>query len=168
MKYKVEDGFPYYISLLGDRNFKQQFLLRDNIILLESLSEENANYRYAQNKWNIKQIIGHISDHERIMIYRVLRFSRKDTTQLLGYDQDNFVYNSNFNDLTFQKLLEDYKNVRNASNSFIANLSASQLAFKVQAWKFELTIEDFLKATIGHEIHHFNVVKEKYLNLGNL
>lgn len=58
----------------------------------------------------------------------------------------------------------DFRNVRNATNSFIDTLSDFQLIFKGVAWKFELTIEEFLKATIGHEIHHLNIIKNKYLN----
>ena len=113
--------------------------------------------------WNIRQIVGHITDHERIMTYRALRFSRKDTTQLPGYDQNIFVENSRFNELSLQKLIADFKNVRAATNSFIDSLSEFQLKLKGFAWKYELTVEEFLKATVGHEVHHVNIIKERYL-----
>jgi len=165
MKYTVEDGFKYYIELLGNANYKQRFASQENIALLETLSEEKSTCRYATNKWSIKQIVGHITDHERIMTYRALRFSRKDTTQLPGYDQNLFVENSRFDELSFQQLITDFKNVRNATNSFINGLSELQLNLKGIAWKYELTVEEFLKATIGHEIHHIEIIKDKYLNI---
>lgn len=101
MKYTVQDGFLYYIEMLGEGDYKQQFLSNENFTLLNSISEEKSNYCYEPKKWSIKQIVGHITDHERIMIYRMLRFSRKDTTPLPGYDQNMYVDNSRFNELSY-------------------------------------------------------------------
>lgn len=165
MKYILSDGFPYYIELIDKKDYRQLFNSQENISLLESITEEQANYRYESNKWNVKQIVGHITDHERIMTYRALRFSRKDTTQLPGYDQNLFVDNSRFNELSLKQLITDFKNVRSSTNSFINTLSLSQLNLKGFAWKYELTVEEFLKATIGHEVHHINIIKERYLNM---
>jgi hypothetical protein len=163
MRYTVQDGFPYYIELVENADYRQLFNSKENFWLLESLNEEQATYRYAPGKWSIKQIVGHITDHERIMMYRALRFSRRDTTQLPGYDQNLLVDNSRFGELSLQQLLTDFKNVRAATNSFIDSLFPSQLNLKGFAWKYELSVEEFLKATIGHEMHHINIIKEKYL-----
>ena len=166
MQYTVQDGFPYYIELLGDADYRQLLSSQKTFVLLETINEEQANYRYEPAKWNVRQIVGHITDHERIMTYRALRFSRKDTTQLPGYDQNLFVDNSRFNELSLQQLITDFKNVRAATNSFLGSLSETQLTLKGFAWKYELTVEEFLKATIGHEIHHINIIKERYLKNG--
>jgi uncharacterized damage-inducible protein DinB len=163
MKYSVSDGFPYYIELVGDKDYKQLFRSDENISLLKSLSEEQSGHRYAPGKWSIKQIIGHITDHERIMIYRSLRFSRKDKTALPGYDQDVLVNNSRFDEQTSAQLVNDLENVRKASISFIDSLSSGQLSLTGTAWKYELTVEEFLKATIGHELHHMKIIREIYL-----
>lgn len=163
MKYSVNDGFPYYIELLGDTNYRQLFLAKEAISLFSSLTEEQAGFRYAPGKWSIKQIIGHITDHERIMTYRALRFSRNDKTSLPGYDQQLFVDNSRFDEQPVQQLIHDFDNVRNATISFMNSLSPSQLALTGTAWKYELTVEEFLKATIGHELHHIAIIKQKYL-----
>ena len=165
MNYTVSDGFPYYISLLKNSNLNECFYSDKNILLLASLSEEQWKITYAPGKWSIKQIVGHITDHERIMTYRALRFSRKDSTPLSGYDQDLMVENSRFNEQTGNDLLLDLKNVRAATLSLMKSFSTAQLQLTGKAWKFELTVEDFLKATIGHEIHHINIIKERYLTL---
>ncbi|MFL5743195.1 MAG: DinB family protein, partial [Niastella sp.] len=94
--------------------------------------------------------------------YRALRFSRKDKTPLPGYDQDTFVDNSRFDELTISQLTTDLENVRNASISFMNSLSKAQLALTGTAWKYELPVESFLKATIGHELHHMEVLKRLY------
>jgi hypothetical protein len=163
MKYTVQDGFPYYIELIGNADYRQLFSSHENIALLETIDEEKSNHPYAPGKWSIKQIVGHMADHERIMIYRAMRFSRKDTTQLPGYDQDLLVNNSRFDELSFQLLVTDFKNVRNATISFINTLSEVQLKLKGFAWRYELTVEEFLKATAGHELHHINIIRERYL-----
>lgn len=163
MKLTPSDGFPYYIALVGPGDLRKLFTSLESLNLLSSLTDEQVHHRYAPGKWNIKQIVGHITDHERIMSYRALRFSRKDATQLAGYDQNLFVENSRFNEMNFKDLLEDFKNVRTATISLMDSFSEEQMALKGMAWKFELTVEDILKATIGHEIHHIKVLKEKYL-----
>lgn len=163
MKFSVNDGFPYYIELVGVSDYKALFLNKQSLSLLRSLPEEKAAFRYAQGKWSIKQIIGHMTDHERIMMYRILRFSRKDATPLSGYDQDVLVENSRFDELSLAELVSDFENVRNASLSFISTLSPKQLKLTGKAWKFELTVEEFLKATIGHELHHVQVLRSRYL-----
>lgn len=163
MKYTINDGFPYYIELIGDLDYKQLFLSKENIQLLQSLTEEKASYRYAPGKWSIKQIIGHMTDHERIMTYRALRFSRNDKTPLPGYDQNLLVDNSRFDEQSVSQLINDLENVRNATISFMNTLSPAQLLRTGTAWKYELTVEEFLKATIGHELHHMEVIKQKYL-----
>jgi len=163
MKYSINDGFPYYIELLGNSDYRQLFLAKDAIHLLGPLTEEKASFRYAPDKWSLKQIIGHITDHERIMTYRALRFSRKDKTLLPGYDQELFVDNSRFDELPVSQLINDFDNVRNATISFMNSLSAEQLSLTGTAWKYELTVEEFLKATIGHEVHHLEIIKQKYL-----
>ena len=163
MKLTVSDGFPYYISFVEDADYKELFTSTHNLELLSSISEEKSTYRYAEGKWSIKQIVGHMTDHERIMIYRTLRFSWKDETLLPGYDQDVLVNNSRFDEQTYNDLLDDFKNVRCATLSFIKSLSDAQLELKGKAWKYELTVEEFLKATIGHELHHIKVLKDRYL-----
>jgi uncharacterized damage-inducible protein DinB len=162
MSLTVSDGFPYYISLLGDSDFLETLNSNDIFKLLKGIDEEKSKYRYAPGKWSIKQIVGHITDHERIMLYRALRFSRNDSTVLPGYDQDVLVEGSRFDEISFQELLEDFRNVRNSTLSFIKMLSGKQLKSKGTAWKFEMTVEDILKSTAGHQLHHLKVLKERY------
>lgn len=167
MIHNVADGFPYYIELTEGKELKGLFASNETIEFFRSLTEDQGNIRYAPGKWTIKQLLGHITDHERIMSYRAFRFSRKDETVLSGYDQNLLVDNSRSNELPLSYLVADFEKVRAATNSFIASLLPEQLSLKGTAWKFTLSVEDFLRATIGHELHHMNIIKEKYLPLIN-
>jgi uncharacterized damage-inducible protein DinB len=163
MNTTVKDGFPYYIELLGNQNYIDLLFSEENSNFLRNISEEKSNFRFADGKWNIKQIVGHLTDHERIMTYRLLRISRKDETILPGYDQEAFILNSRFENLSYSIILEDFLNVRKSTQSFSRTLSEEQLQLKGKIWKFEMTIEDYFKALMGHELHHNYVLKEKYL-----
>lgn len=162
MKYTTNDFFLYYIEMSGTKDCQKLFSTTDNITFLNSLTEEQASHRYAPDKWSIKQVVGHMTDHERIMTYRALRVSRNDETPLAGYDQNAFVDNSNFDNVPFKDLMEDYQNARNASLSFMNCLSKEQWELKGQLWKYNLNIEEIMRAVIGHEFHHLNVIKERY------
>ncbi len=163
MKYTPKDGFPYYYDLVKDENFKYLFTDSSTIMFLSSINENKAIYRYEPDKWSIKQIVGHITDHERIKIFRAFLMSRNESVELWGYDQNFLVNNSRFNELTFEQLLTDFKNVRQASISFIESLSVDQLKRKGSARQYEITLEDFLKSIIGHEKHHIHVIKNNYM-----
>jgi len=143
-------------------NYKTLFYSKSTFNFLSSINEEKANYRYDRDKWSIKQVLGHITDHERIKLYRAFLLSRKEFVELWGYDQNSLVENSRFEDMTFKQLLTDFQTVRNASISFVDGLSEEQLKTKGMARQHEITLEHFLKSIIGHEIHHINILKERY------
>src|ERR1700733_12244776 len=107
MTLSPSSGYPYYIDLACKGDILSLFKDTDPFDYLATISEEKSTHRYAPGKWSIKQVVGHITDHERIMIYRALRFSRKDTTPQPGYDQDVLVDNAHFDDISYKDLLQD-------------------------------------------------------------
>lgn len=161
--YTPNDGFPYYLDLVKELDYLTLYSSETTTGFFNTINEEQAMYRYAPEKWSIKQIVGHITDHERIKIYRAFLMSRNEKLELWGYDQNFLVNNSRFDELTFNQLFTDYKNVRQASLSFIDSLSKSQLNIKGKARQYEVTLEVFLKSIIGHELHHIHIIKERYL-----
>lgn len=161
--YNPEDGFPYYFDLVKDDDLHRLFSSSSSFTFLKSISEEKATYRYSPNKWSIKQIVGHITDHERIKMFRVFQLSRNEMIELWGYDQNFLVNNSRFEELTLALLIAELLSVRKASLSFIATLSERQLKKKGKARQYQITLEKFLKSIIGHERHHIKIIKEKYL-----
>ncbi|MBO3697064.1 DinB family protein [Roseivirga sp. E12] len=162
MKYLPQDGFPYYLGLAGSDRAISLFRSNDTFEFLDSLNEQTSNSRYAPDKWSIKQVVGHIVDHERIKINRAFFLSRGQDLELWGYDQESLVNGSRFDELSFVELLNDFKNVRAASISLIEGFSAFQLALKGQARQYEVTLEEFLKSIIGHERHHITIIQERY------
>ncbi|SHG29976.1 DinB family protein [Flagellimonas flava] len=160
--YNPHDGFPYYFEQVQNQDLKTLYNPKEIVEFLDGIEEEKANYRYAPGKWSIKQVVGHITDHERIKMSRAFFLSRNQQMELWGYDQNALVNNSRFDQLQFSTLVSDFKNVRSSSVSFIATLSENQLNLIGRARQYDVTLKDFLKSIIGHEVHHLNILKERY------
>ncbi len=162
MTYTPQDGFPYYFELAQEDNLLSLFNEMSTLEVLQSVGEEKAKFSYELGKWTIKQVLGHITDHERIKMFRAFQLSRDERTELWGYDQEFLVENSRFNELSLALLRTDFLNVRKASISFIDTLSQGQLQRKGSAREYEITLEEFLRSIIGHEKHHIKILKERY------
>ena len=163
MNYEPKDGFPYYFELAKHDSLRALFNEMPTIDILQTISEEKAAFRYEPDKWSIKQIVGHITDHERIKMFRAFQLSRNESVQLWGYDQELLVKNSRFEALSLKTLLTDFLNVRNSSISFIDTLSQHQFQQKGMARHYEITLEEFLRSIVGHEKHHVRVIQKRYL-----
>ena len=128
-----------------------------------TVSEDKLVYRYAEGKWTIKEIISHLIDTERIFCYRALRFARQDKTPVAGFDENDYVEASNANNRAIEELLEEYASVRAASISLFKSFSDADLLRKGMAGSGEVSVRALGFLIIGHEKHHINVIKERYL-----
>jgi uncharacterized damage-inducible protein DinB len=131
--------------------------------LLTSLPVEKENYRYAEGKWSVKELLGHIIDGERIFAYRALRFARNDKTELPGFNQDAYIENADFDSRTMLSLLEEFLSVRDASITLFKNLTEEELSHKGIANGKQVTVNAIQYIVAGHELHHMNILKERYL-----
>lgn len=154
-----------YINLVPEGNILE--ILSDQILSVEKLfsaiTEEKSKFRYEEGKWSIRELLGHITDTERVFAYRALRFSRNDKTSLPGFEQDDFVPNSNHDNVLLKNLVEEFILVRKSNiklfelftdEMWLRTGTASGNAMSARAVAFNLA---------GHLIHHSNVLKEKYL-----
>jgi hypothetical protein len=131
--------------------------------LLGARSEREGNFRYAPNKWTVKEVVGHISDTERIFAYRALRISRGDKTPMEGFEQDDYVKNGGFNDRTLADLAEELAQVRGATLALYLGLAGDAWQRRGIANKNEVTVRALAYIIAGHELHHRRVLEENYL-----
>jgi uncharacterized damage-inducible protein DinB len=165
-----EGEFPpeviMYIQLLPDDGLLLKHL-NDNFIatkeLILSLPEEKLDYKYAENKWTIKEILVHIIDGERVFAYRALRFARNDATELPGFEQDDYVLYSRANERSIEDILEEYEAVRNATIALFKGLPEDSFLRIGTANDNQATVRALAYQIAGHELHHMKVIKEKYL-----
>ena len=132
--------------------------------LLHPLSEAQSEYRYAEGKWSIKQLVGHMTDTERIFTYRALCMARDEKQPLPGFDENSYVDNGFFEQRTLDSLLTEYKAVREASLVLFRSLDASVLSHMGTASGNPLSVRALLYMIAGHEKHHIHILQERYLN----
>lgn len=131
--------------------------------LLGARSEREGNFRYAPDKWTVKEVVGHITDTERIFAYRALRISRNDKTPIEGFEQDDYVKNGGFNDRTLIDLAGEFSQVRSATLALFLGLGGDAWQRRGVANKNEVTVRALAFIIAGHELHHRRILEEKYL-----
>lgn len=169
VKRPVETEYaPYYDDYIKKVNAVDFFSALDEGLksisqLVSSLTEEEANYRYEPSKWSIKELLIHLSDTERIFCYRALRFARNDSTELSGFDENEYVPESKAVMRSIADILEEYKAVRLASITLFQHFSDGMLDRKGKANGNIISVRALGYIIAGHEIHHVGVIKERYL-----
>jgi len=138
----------------------------DTRSLLEGLDPTAAAYRYAPGKWSVKDVVGHLSDVERVFAYRALRFARNDATPLPGFEQDDYVANSGYESRSLPSLLDELEAVRRATLALFQGLDAGALRRRGTASGGEFTVRVIPYIIAGHELHHGVVLRERYLRSG--
>lgn len=163
-KGEYADFYNTYISKLGNENYVN--LLQEQISELKNLFKSKPvgweNQAYELGKWTPKEVLGHIIDTERIMTFRALCFARGDQNALPGFDQDPYVENGKFGQVSLDDLLEDFENQRKAILSLVKTLHPEVLEYKGIASGNPISVRALLWIIPGHFIHHMNIFKERY------
>lgn len=132
--------------------------------VFESISEEQGAFSYAEGKWTIKELLGHLIDGERVFSYRALRFSRQDKTPLPGFEENSYVANANFGDRKIADLLEELTLLRQSNVIFFDNLSEAAWLYTGTASDAKVSVRALGCIMVGHISHHINILKTRYLN----
>ena len=164
---KPEEYSPFhhnYISKIGDVAIVD--ILSDlkisSYTFLNEIPANKADYAYAEGKWTVKEVIGHMVDAERTFAYRILAFSRGQQ-ELPGFDEDTYVEQSTFNSRTIIDLAEEFRSVREANLYLFRSLTPQQLLLTGIANGNIISVRALLYIAAGHEMHHINLIKERYL-----
>jgi hypothetical protein len=137
--------------------------LSKTISLFQSMTEANGEFRYAPNKWTIKEVLGHMTDTERIMSARLLRFGRGDSTPIPGFNENIYVNGANFNERPLKSLLEEFMVTRNATIALIKYMPEEAWLRKGLANNYENTTRAIAYMIAGHEMHHCQIIRDRYL-----
>ncbi|APY00353.1 putative damage-inducible protein DinB [Lacinutrix venerupis] len=159
--------FQPYIDRIGDLILLDGLEdgLDKTIQFFKSIPAEKLEYSYAEGKWSIKEIINHLIDSERVFAYRALRFARKDKTPVAGFEENDYAIESFANNRTIEDLLEEYILVRKSTIALYKTFGSDSEILKRTgiASGGEVSVRALGFLVSGHEKHHCEVIKERYL-----
>lgn len=166
---ETEEYNPYfnrYISLVPEGDF-MHLLKRNSAEILNFFSdipEDRHYYRYAEGKWSIKDILQHITDTERVMMYRALVAARGDIqTTLSNMDEDSYAENAVAGKRTLGDILSEFSSLRASTEIFFESLDEEASALRANTETYPITARAVGFILIGHPMHHIKVIKERYL-----
>jgi hypothetical protein len=153
----------YVLLVTGDDildTLKSQ--LKQTATLFSGRSERDGNFRYAPDKWTVKEALGHVADAERIFAYRAMRFARGDQTPLSGFEQDDYVRGARFGARKLADVVEEYADVRQASLALFRSLDEAAWQRRGVANNNPVTVLALAYLIAGHELHHRKILEERY------
>jgi uncharacterized damage-inducible protein DinB len=159
---------PYYdryISRVRDGNIVETLAagVQETARLVRALPEERGGHRYAEGKWSVREVIGHVADGERIFAYRALRFARGDATPLPGFDENAYVPNSGADARTLASLVDELEAVRSATVALFDGLTADAWLRRGTSNGLAMSVRSFAWIAAGHELHHRELLQTRYM-----
>lgn len=136
--------------------------IAETLALLHRVPEEGAAYAYAPGKWTVKEVIGHLIDTERVMVYRALRFARNDATPLTGFDENLYAAEGRFPTRPIGSLVGELATVRASTVSFFEGLPSDAWLRAGTANNYRLSVRGLCYVIAGHELHHVAILKDRY------
>lgn len=160
--------FEYYINLNEDIELVDAFdksLKQIDDIDIAQLKRIGLKV-YEEGKWSVNKIIQHLTDWERIWCYRTLVFARNEGTVPEGLDEKKIASNSNGDELPIEQVISELRAVRCATKAMFDTFNPQLLEINCKFYKYEMSVLAMGFNIIGHQLHHFNIIKKKYFPLG--
>jgi len=162
---RVPAFYHNYIGQVPENDLLEAFNTQTPAIIefFENIPPDKYDYRYADGKWTVKEVLQHIIDAERIFCYRALRFARKDATFLPGFDENTYADNAKADKRDWMNLVSEFKMVRLSSEYLFESFDDDQLDAAGTANNNSIYVLGIGFVVVGHGIHHMKVLKERYL-----
>jgi len=163
----ADESIPYYhgyIANVTGENLGHQLTqqLQELEQLFENVSDRAALARYSDGKWSIKEVIGHLSDTERIFSYRLLRIARGDPTPLAGYDENAYVPAGHFDQRPLAQLLAELRATRLSTTAMMEGLPPESWTRRGVANDKPITARALAYIIVGHVTHHLGTLRDRY------
>ncbi|GHC51899.1 DinB family protein [Ulvibacter litoralis] len=157
--------FKRYIDLVSNVSLVEALRNGEQAIpaFYASIPDSKLHFKYAEGKWTPKEVLLHIIDTERVFCYRALYFARAENASLEGFDENVFGANCKANTRSIDDLIEEYKTVRAATISLFSSFNETTLLKGGKSNSNYSTVRSLGFIVCGHEIHHQNIINERYL-----
>jgi hypothetical protein len=160
----AEYYLPYVEKVAGDDVMQVLEQQPGEVLpMLENMSEERSLYRYAPDKWSIREVMSHVTDTERLFSFRALWFARGIAEPLPGFDQDDAVAFAGADERSWSSHLAEFKSVRAATLTLFGNLPGEAWMRRGVASGNPFSVRALAYICAGHVAHHVKVLRERYL-----
>jgi DinB family protein len=165
---EIPDFFKGYVGHIPSNLDGLTALERQKADLQElgRIGASQADHRYAEGKWSVKEVIGHMTDTERILAYRLLRIARGDRTPLPAFDESEYAQRSNAGHRSIADLAAEIATVRESTLSLVRSLEEVMLDNRGIVRAGEVTCRAQVFIIAGHFEHHLKALRERYRVLG--
>ena len=162
---EYNEYFGKYIGRVptGDISVILRDQLEDTRAVLRTVPPGGGDSAYGPGKWTIKEVVGHITDTERIMAYRALRIARSDQTELAGFDENTYVPAASFGERDLASIVEEFATVRAATIALFRGLPHEAWPRRGVASGHPVSVRALAAIIAGHELHHRNLLETRYL-----
>jgi DinB family protein len=162
-----DEAAPFYHGYIAEvkgENIREQLAAQLGEVerLLRPLDDTRAQVRYAPGKWSIKEVLGHLTDAERIFAYRLLRIARNDPTPLPGFDENAYVPAGQFDERPLQDLIADFRAVRQSTGFLVASVLPGAWSRRGEASGSAVSARALAYIIVGHVAHHLGVLRDRY------
>jgi hypothetical protein len=157
--------YARYVALVPDGDIATTLRdqLGETVEMLRAIPTERETFRYAEEKWTLREVIGHLIDTERMFAFRALAMAREDGVDLPGMDQDAWSTGSNAADRSLDDLIEEWISVRRSNVHLFGTMPAGAGDRKGRASGFEFTVRSFPWIIAGHELWHRHLIRRDYV-----
>lgn len=164
-EHSIPEFYQPYIRIVEDKPIAEVLknAEKKTIELLFMLSDTQSESAYQEGKWTIKEIVQHLIDAEVVFTYRALWLARNSGIDLPGFEHNDWVEESHANDFIFSKLLQDFTFQRASTIATFSKFNDNDLKRKGQVNGYKMSPEILGYLIAGHNLHHLNIIKERYL-----
>lgn len=161
----VPHAYKNYVKQVEESDLLQALRISGHraLELVHTIPDNKIDFRYAQDKWTIREVLCHMIDAERIFTYRALRFARNDKTELPGWEENEYAPQANAEGRSKQKIAQEMAHVRTATLDLFEGFTPEMWVRKGIANKKELSVVVLGFIIAGHETHHCQILKDRYL-----
>jgi hypothetical protein len=161
----AEYYFTYIDKVPRDQDVRRvlEDQLGETVQLLSGISEDKSHYRYAPEKWSIREVVGHLSDSERLFVFRAMWFARGFDSPLPSFDQNVAIVGARSEDYSLKDLVEEFRAVRGSTLHFFRNLPDEAWTRRGIASGNPFTVRALAHIAAGHVAHHVGILRERYL-----
>jgi uncharacterized damage-inducible protein DinB len=156
--------FANYYKVIGNNDTGSLLASRldSSTAFWRSIPEEKGNFAYADGKWTIKQLLGHITDCERIFGFRAMCIARGEQASLPGFEEDDYAHNGRHNERTLASIIDEWEAIRKSNIILFSTFNADDVARTGTANNHKISVTAIIHAIVAHEMHHSTVLKERY------